>query len=323
MTDPILELNDLKVYYQTLKGNVKALDGVTLSINPGEIVGLAGESGCGKTTLGYSLIRLKKPMRYVSGDMKLGGQSLVKKSENELNAIRFKELAMIPQAAMNAFSPTKKIKTFISDLVRQHGITPNGALFNKINERLDIVNLRHEVLNQYPIELSGGMKQRIIMVISTLLDPQLLVADEITSALDVTSQRFVAQLLVDFKNRGIIKAVIFITHDLAILSQIADRIVIMYAGRIAEAAPTDKIIHHPRHPYTRAFLSALPQLGVRFKQKTLQGISGTPPQLLEIGPGCRFRFRCPHAKSLCEEKDPVVEHIDATHSLACHYWKSL
>ncbi|BBE31664.1 dipeptide/oligopeptide/nickel ABC transporter ATP-binding protein [Tepiditoga spiralis] len=317
MSKNILNVNDLKVYYKTLKGYVKALDGISFKVNEKEILGVAGESGCGKTTLGHSLILLKKPMKYISGEANLLNKDLMKLNAKEMNKTRFKDISIIPQAAMDSFSPTKKIKDFIKDLVEEHGIKADENFFEKVKKRFKMVNLSLDVLNRYSIELSGGMKQRVILVISTLLDPKLLIADEITSALDVSSQKFVAKMLSNFRDEKIVDSIIFITHDLSILYQIADKIMIMYAGHIAEIASSEDIIFNPKHPYTKALISSLPKIGTRFENEKLDGIEGTPPNLLNFGNGCRFRFRCPYAFDKCEKEAPPKTIISNDHEVYC------
>ncbi|NUU97607.1 ABC transporter ATP-binding protein [Marinitoga sp. 1138] len=321
--EKVLEVNNLKIYYKTLKGYVKAIDDVSFYIKSGEILGIAGESGCGKSTLGNGLILLKPPMNYISGEAKLNGINLMALSKKEMKRIRFKDISIIPQYAMDAFSPTKKIKKFISDLVKEHGINPDNKFFEKVKERLRLVNLDESVLNKYSVELSGGMKQRMIMVISTLLDPDLLIADEVTSALDVSSQRYVCDMLVKFRDLGIIKSMIFITHDVAVLNQIADRIMIMYAGQVAEIGDTETILHNPKHPYTQALVNSIPKSNIRYKEKKLTSIEGTPPNLLNIGEGCRFRFRCPYATEICKTKTPKIEELSSDHQIACWNWKKI
>lgn len=322
MSENILEIRNLKAYYKILKGEVKAVDDITFDIKKGEILGLAGESGCGKSTLASTLISRKPPLHYISGEVKLLGKDIMNMGKEEFQKMRLKNISIIPQYALDAFSPTKKIGKFIADLVSEHGINPDAKFFEKVKERLDLVNLDHSVLDRYAMELSGGMKQRVIMVISTILDPEFIIADEITSALDVSSQRFVATLLGKLRDEGIIGSVLFITHDLSILYQIAERIMIMYAGHFVEIGPTDEIIGNPRHPYTKALISSLPRVGVQYKDKKLSGIKGTPPPLLNIGEGCRFRFRCPYAIEKCEET-PIREKIDDGHYIACWRWKDI
>jgi peptide/nickel transport system ATP-binding protein len=312
-----LQVENLKVYYQTLHGDVKALDGATFTVQGGEIMGLAGESGCGKTTLGHSLIRLTPPMRFVEGRVTLDDQELPVWDMRKMNHFRFKKISIIPQYAMNAMNPTRKIGKMIAELLGSRNMGFKAAL-PELKRRLDLVKLPHDVLNMYPIELSGGMKQRMVMVISTLMNPSLLIADEITSALDVSSQKAVAEMLVEFRNQGYCNSVIVITHDMSILYQIADSIMIMYAGQLAEKASTRAIIHAPRHPYTKLLISSLPEIGVKYSEKRLTGIPGKPPLLLDPPTGCRFRERCPVAFAKCLEEPPFIE-IEKDHFVAC--WK--
>ncbi|MFW6287508.1 MAG: ABC transporter ATP-binding protein [bacterium] len=322
MSENILEIKNLKAYYKILKGDVKAVDDITFSIKRGEILGVAGESGCGKSTLASTLVSRKSPLTYVSGDVKLLGQDIMHMNRKEFRKLRLKNISIIPQYALDAFSPTKKIKTFIGDLVEEHGVKANRKFFEKVEERFDMVNLEASTLNRFSIELSGGMKQRVIMIISTILDPEFIIADEITSALDVSSQRFVATMLANLRDEGIIGSAMFITHDLSILYQIAERILIMYAGNFAEIGPTDELVFNPRHPYTKALIASLPQVGIQYKDQKLSGIKGTPPHLLNIGPGCRFRFRCPYAEEQCEQT-PEREKVAEGHYVSCWRWKEL
>jgi peptide/nickel transport system ATP-binding protein len=301
-----LHVEDLRVYYRTLAGDVKALDGVSFDVADGEIMGLAGESGCGKSTLGKSLIRLDGRMRYVGGHAVLDGEELPIWDDEAMNRFRFRDVSIVPQYAMSALNPTRKIGRMIRELLRARGVRPNG-IQQELERRLELVGLDPDVLGLYPIELSGGMKQRVVMVLSTLLDPSLLIADEITSALDVSTQKAVAQTLVEFRDRGFVKSMIVITHDLAVLAQVADTILVMYAGKLAEKAPAEEIVSNPQHPYTRMLISSLPEVGVRYEEKELRGIPGRPPSLLGPPTGCRFRDRCPLATARCAQEPPWVE----------------
>jgi len=312
-----LQVENLTVYYQTLRGDVRALESATFTVADGEIMGLAGESGCGKTTLGHSLIRLTPPMRFVEGSVTLDNEELPVWDMGRMNDFRFKKISIIPQYAMNAMNPTRKIGKMTSELLESRKVSFKTTL-PELKRRLDLVKLSHDVLNMYPIELSGGMKQRMVMVLSALLDPSLLIADEITSALDVSSQKAVAEMLVEFRDREFVKSVIVITHDISILYQIADSIMIMYAGQLAEKAFTEVIIHAPRHPYTKLLISSLPKVGVKYSEKRLTGIPGNPPLLLDPPIGCRFRDRCPLAFDKCVEVPPFIE-IEKDHFVAC--WK--
>ncbi len=317
--DVILKVNNLKIYYSTLHGNVKAVDDVSFEIKKHEVLGIAGESGCGKSTLSNSLLMLKPPMKYHGGEALIDGVNIMTLSRKEVKKIRYRKISIIPQYAMDALNPTKKIKEITRDLLREHDEEFERKI-DLIEERLQIVNLTKSVLNMYPIELSGGMKQRVVMVISTLLNPNVLIADEITSALDVSSQKAVIQMLYRMKEEHIVGSIAFITHDLAILYQIADRIMIMYAGKIAEISPTEEIVRQPLHPYTRMLMASLPKMGLRYNEVKLKGISGYPPNLLEIGPGCRFRERCPVAMQLCTQDPPLFD-IEGR-KVACWLYKS-
>jgi len=312
-----LQVENLRVYYQTLSGDVKALDGATFSIADGEIMGLAGESGCGKTTLGHGLILLTPPMRFVEGCVTLDDEELPVWDMERMDNFRFKKISIIPQYAMNAMNPTRKIGKMTSELLESRKVDSRTTL-PELERRLDLVELSRDVLDMYPIELSGGMKQRMVMVISTLLNPSLLIADEITSALDVSTQKAVAEMLVEFRDRKFVNSMMVITHDISILYQIADSILIMYAGQLAEKASTEVIIHSPRHPYTKLLISALPKVGVKYAERRLTGIPGTPPLLLDPPVGCRFRERCPVAFDRCLQEPPFIE-IEKDHFVAC--WK--
>jgi peptide/nickel transport system ATP-binding protein len=313
-----LQVKDLTVYYQTLRGDVHALESATFGIADKEIMGLAGESGCGKTTLGQSLIFLNPPMRFIKGSVTLDNVQLPIADTRKMNRVRFKKVSLIPQYAMNAMNPTRKIGKMVSELLNSKDVSYTSVL-PELKRRLDLVRLPYDVLNMYPIELSGGMKQRMVMVLSTMLNPSLLIADEITSALDVSSQKAVSEMLVQFRDRGYCKSVIVITHDISVLYQIADTILIMYAGQLAEKGPTDVIVHSSQHPYTKMLISTLPEVGVRYVDKQLAGIPGAPPLLLIPPTGCRFRERCPLAFEKCLEKPPFVE-TEKNHFVAC--WKA-
>jgi peptide/nickel transport system ATP-binding protein len=314
-----LRVENLKVYYRTLAGDVQALDGVTFGIADGEIMGLAGESGCGKSTLGNGLIYLSGRMKHVGGKVELDNKELPIADLEAMNRFRFKELSIIPQYAMSALNPTRKIGRMAKELIESRGVDYQSIL-PEFTRRLELVGLSEDVLEMYSLELSGGMKQRTVMVLSTLLNPSLLIADEITSALDVSTQKAVAEMLVEFRDRGFVKSMMVVTHDLSILHQIADTILVMYAGHLAEKAATQVIINSPRHPYTRLLISSLPEVGVTYAKKRLTGIAGTPPALLNPPTGCRFRERCPLAFEKCQEQPPFIE-VDQDHFVAC--WKEI
>jgi peptide/nickel transport system ATP-binding protein len=312
-----LHVRDLRVYYRTLAGDVKALDGVSFDVADGEIMGLAGESGCGKSTLANSIVRIEGRMKYVGGSVALDEVGLPLGDPVAMDAFRFLAISIIPQYAMSALNPTRRIGTMIAELLESRG-RRFADLSDELARRLDLVGLARDVLQRYPIELSGGMKQRVVMVTSTLLDPSLLIADEVTSALDVSSQMAVAQTLVEFRDRRFVDSMIVVTHDVAILYQITDTLAVMYAGKLVEKAPTDAVMATPVHPYTRLLVSSLPEAGARYEEKRLHGIPGSPPSLLRPPVGCRFRSRCPRADAECAEEPPLVE-VRPGHFAAC--WK--
>jgi peptide/nickel transport system ATP-binding protein len=313
-----LSVRNLTVYYRSLRGDVKAVDGATFELADGEIMGLAGESGSGKSTLGKSLIRMDARMRYVAGEVELDGRELPIADDARMNPFRFTEVSIVPQYAQSALNPTRRIGAMAEDLLAARRVRPDKVM-PELRRRLDLVGLPADVLGRFPMELSGGMKQRVVMVLSSLLDPSLLIADEVTSALDVSTQRAVAELLVEFRDRGFVKSIIVITHDLSILSQIADTILVMYAGKLAEKAPAETVIEAPRHPYTQLLLSALPEVGVRYADQRLSGIPGSPPSLIDPPAGCRFRARCPLAFERCEQ-EPGFAPVAPGHDAAC--WKA-
>lgn len=294
-----LTVTDLRVHYRTLRGEVRALDGVSFDLADGEILGLAGESGCGKTTLGKSLIRLDGRMRHAGGTVTLDGDDVPVADDRAMNAFRFHRISLVPQYSMSALNPTRRIGRMIRELLASRGVSVDTP---ELHRRLDLVGLDHDVLNRYPIELSGGMKQRTVMVISTLLDPSVLIADEVTSALDVSTQRAVVGALTGLRDKGLVTSMIFVTHDLGLTSHIADSIMVMYAGKLAEKAPTKVLTTAPRHPYTKLLLGSLPEVGARYADKPLKGIAGAPPSLLNPPAGCRFRDRCPLADEQCAEE---------------------
>ncbi|UNQ73332.1 ABC transporter ATP-binding protein [Infirmifilum sp. NZ] len=314
----LLNVENLRVYYETDRGYVKAVDNVSFEVREGEVFGIAGESGCGKSTLVQSLVLLKPPLKHISGDALLNGLSLFKSDIKTLEKIRMKEISIIPQYALNALNPTRKVRDIVVDIIRSKGYPLSEREVEELLEqRLSMVMLSKRVKDMYPIELSGGMRQRVSLVISTLLNPKLLIADEITSALDVSTQRRILELLQDFMKTGIVKSLIFVTHDLASLYQIADRIMIMYAGKVVELGPIDEIINNPAHPYTRALISSVPKLGASYKTGRLSGLKGHPPSLLNPPTGCRFHPRCPYAARRCVNEEPPMVKVGEEHYVSC------
>ena len=291
-----LEVENLTTRYQTSKGQVHALDDVNFSLEKGESIGIAGESACGKSTLGLSMIRMIQGGKIVSGKINLDGESILDLTESDFNRnYRWKKIAMVFQGAMNSLDPVYTIKQQFVEILKQHKYEGDSdtLIFKAINS----VNLDESVLKKYPHELSGGMKQRIIIAMALLLRPKFVIADEPTTALDVLIQAQIVNLLKKLKKDGM--SIMLITHDLAILSEIADKIGIMYGGKMIEFGNSNAIYKNPKHPYTQGLLESIP---------TLHGgkpkfIKGNPPDLLSPKEGCKFIDRCPEAMEKCK-KDP-------------------
>jgi peptide/nickel transport system ATP-binding protein len=313
-----VSVENLSVAYRSRRGDVTAVDNVSFTLADGEIMGLAGESGSGKSTLGNALIYLDPRMKQTGGKVMLDGKELPIADMKAMRPMRMKEVSLVPQYAMSALTPTRKIGKLTRDLLKSHGVRDRDEVFAEMNRRIELIGLKKDVLSKYSFELSGGMRQRVTIIMSTLLNPSLLIADEVTSALDVSTQRAVGEMLLEFRDRGYIKSAITITHDLSILAQIADTITVMYAGRLAEKASTSTVVNEPLHPYTQALIASLPEVGVRHDQTTLTGIPGRPPSLVNPPAGCRFRDRCPFAFAKCTETPPFEE-VRPGHFAAC--WK--
>jgi peptide/nickel transport system ATP-binding protein len=295
-----LAVSGLKAYYFTEKGPVKAVDGVNLQLSGSESMGIVGESACGKSTLGAALMRsMQPPGKIVGGIIMLNDNDILKMAEQEFNrSVRWKKIAMVFQGAMNALDPVYSVESQLQEILREHGF--GGNVEDKISESLSAVGLDPSVARRYPHELSGGMKQRVVIAMALLLEPDLLIADEPTTALDVLVQSQIIALLKRLrKEKGI--TIILITHDLALVAQLADRIGIMYAGQLVEVGFADEVYRSPKHPYTQALIAAVPRL--RSKEKKINFVAGSPPSLLSPPAGCRFYARCPHAMDVCK-KDP-------------------
>ncbi|MEM1878885.1 MAG: ABC transporter ATP-binding protein [Desulfurococcaceae archaeon] len=312
----MLEAEDYRVYYKTLSGYIRAVDGVHIKVYSGLIVGIIGESGCGKSTLAQSIVYPKYPMFYAGGKLVFDEKyNLTEIPLNERKKLLLTHLAYIPQYALDALPVIKKIGNFIADIAKDKGVSKE-ELLSLFKERLKQVNLPMKVLDMYPIELSGGMRQRVVIAITTLLKPKLLIADEPTSALDVVTQRQVLELLRDLRDQKLVESLVMISHDVASIRQIADYIATMYAGKIVEIGPVEDTIKDPLHPYTSLLIKAIPPIGASYKTERLRGLSGSPPSLLNPPPGCRFHPRCPHAFSRCKQEEPPLVKVGNS-TVAC------
>jgi peptide/nickel transport system ATP-binding protein len=315
----LLELRGLTVEY----GRARAVDGVDLTVHEGEILGLAGESGCGKTTIANAVMRILRPPGRISGGSVLfRGEDLVGKSDEDMRQFRWRNVSMVFQSAMNALNPVMRVGDQFVDAMRAHERIDRKRALAQAEELLELVGIDRDRIRAYPHQLSGGMRQRVIIAIALALNPELIVLDEPTTALDVVVQREIMQQVEALK-QDFGFAVLFITHDVSLLLEFADRIAIMYAGEVVESASAQKLGADPQHPYTQGLLQSFPPLSGPLERLT--GIPGSPPDLRNPPSGCRFHPRCPHCKpdngSLYLRQTterPVLREIAPGHEVACH-----
>ncbi|MGB9759963.1 MAG: ABC transporter ATP-binding protein [Thermoproteota archaeon] len=319
-----LKAVNVRGYYKTIRGYVKAVDGCSLATHEGDIIGLAGESGSGKSTLGKLLIGYNKPpLNLISGHVDIGNIKIYNLSWNERRKLWGSLVTMIPQYSMNSLNPVIKISDFIVDTIKQHSKEISKKdIIEKAIQRFDELQLSQSVLNMYPFELSGGMKQRVVIVASTLLNPSVIVADEPTSALDVSTQRALLELLYKIVKQKIVKSMVIISHDIATLYQISNYVYIMYAGKVVEASNTEELIGDPLHPYTKILINAVTTPEPTTRKQKLVSMSGAPPNLLNPPIGCRFYHRCPFAMEKCKSEEPPLWEIKPGRFVACWLYKN-
>ena len=298
---PKIEISDLSVDYKTSHGDIHALENMEFQLEDGESIGIAGESACGKSTLGLTIIRMLQGGNIVSGKITFNGESILDMPDSKFDgSMRWKEISMIFQGAMNSLDPVFTIKQQFDDLLKQHGFGSNADKITR--DAISAVNLDYSVLKKYPHELSGGMKQRIVIAMALVLKPKFVIADEPTTALDVLIQAQIVNLLKNLKKKGM--SLMLISHDLAILSEVAEKIGVMYGGKMIEFGTSAEIYRNPKHPYTQGLLNSIPTLR---KQKKLKFIPGSPPDLSTTKPGCRFFDRCPEAMDKCKTDPPKIK----------------
>jgi peptide/nickel transport system ATP-binding protein len=313
-----LRVRDLRVHYHTQEGPVRAVDGISFSLGEGERFGLVGESGSGKTTAAFAILQLTRPpARIEGGAVLLGNQDLTHLSEEELRKMRFSQIALIPQGAMNSLNPVMRIRDQLADVIREHekGIS-RSDIDRRIGDILEKVGLGKGIAQMYPHQLSGGMKQRVCIAMAISLRPRIIIADEPTSALDVVTQRQVMETLAGVQEM-LGASVILVGHDMGLMAQFVDTIGVMYAGRLVEIAPVADLFREPLHPYSRLLISTLPSLETK---GAFKGIPGIAPSLRRLPSGCHFHPRCPRAMPSCSSVLPQLVETRPGRWVACHLY---
>jgi peptide/nickel transport system ATP-binding protein len=311
----VLSVEDLKTHYFIKNKPVKAVDGVSFTIDKGQSLGIAGESGCGKSTIALSIMRLIRTGK-IEGKILLEDQSILDLPEKEFNKLRWEKISMVSQAAMGGFNPVFRIGYQIAEAMKHHRKISTKDSWEKAETLFKLVNIDPSRTRNFPHELSGGMRQRSMIAMALALDPTLVIADEPTTALDVVNQAQVIKLLRELQHR-LNLAIVFISHDLSLLAQACDRVMIMYAGKSAEIGDIQTIFENARHPYTQALIGSFPDINNR--RRPLTCLKGSPPDLSNLPSGCKFHPRCPDVKDLCKSEEPVMKKIGSGHSVACHF----
>lgn len=315
----LLEVKDLQTTFFTDDGAVRAVDGVSFSVEAGQVVGIVGESGCGKSVTMLSIMRLLSARHSATTGMaSFDGEDLLSIPNKKMREIRGKQISMIFQDPMTSLNPVYRIGVQIVEALRLHDkAISRVAAFDRAEQMLAAVGIPspRERLRSYPHELSGGMRQRVMIAMALINDPKVLIADEPTTALDVTTQAQILELIRKLRNE-FSSAVVFITHDLGVVAELCDEVVVMYAGKVVESAPVDEIFENPQHPYTWGLLGSLP--GRNLGNDRLYSVPGSPPSLLDPPTGCRFMARCAHAMSICETEPPLEILDHSEHAVACH-----
>jgi oligopeptide transport system ATP-binding protein len=315
----ILEIQDLHVSFKTYVGEVQAVRGINLEVAEGECLGIVGESGCGKSVTAHSIMQLLKspPAEYKKGSILFEGDDLLKKTEKEMQSVRGNTISMIFQDPMTCLNPTQKVGKQIAEVIRQHKNIDKKQAFKEAEKMLELVAVTepHKRVHQYPHEFSGGMRQRVMIALALACAPKLLIADEPTTALDVTIQAQILELLQSLQKK-MNMSIILITHDLGVVAKMCDKVAVMYAGQIVESGLASELFENPSHPYTKGLLSAIPRMDIS-REKPLQTILGAPPDLFEPPIGCAFFARCSEAMKICENNRPEIESVAEFLESAC------
>ncbi|CCU84181.1 MULTISPECIES: ABC transporter ATP-binding protein [Mesotoga] len=318
-SEQLLQCRNLVAGYRIKSGFVHAVDDVSFDLERGGFLGIAGESGCGKSTLAFAIMRLLKDNATIeNGSLFFNGTDLVGLREEEMKKIRWVDISMAFQSAMNALNPVLSIGEQLTDVIHAHGEVRQSEARDRAIEALKLVDIPRDRFNSYPHQLSGGMKQRVMIAMALILNPDLIIMDEPTTALDVVVQRTIIEKIQELR-KSLGFSVIFITHDLSLLVEISDTLAIMYAGKIVEYGNSDELFNMPLHPYTIGLMNSFPSLTGKITR--MGGIEGKPPDLLNPPEGCRFHPRCPHAMDICEKSCPALQKVDPRHSVACFLHK--
>lgn len=319
--EAVLQVDHLKTYFHLEKGKTaKAVDDISFKVSPGETVALVGESGSGKSISALSIMQLiNKPGRIEGGTIRLNGEDITKYNTKQMTKIRGNEIAMIFQEPMTALNPVFTIGNQIMEIVRKHKKMNKQEAYEHAVHLLKLVGLSRaeELMKEYPHQLSGGMRQRVMIAMAISCDPKLLIADEPTTALDVTIQAQILDVMNELKERFHM-ALLLITHDVGVVSQYADRVIVMYGGQIVEAATTEELLSSPKHPYTKGLLGSLPMVDKHVKR--LETIKGTVPPAYDFPSGCRFSTRCPHVMDKCFAENPCLTNVAVEHDVRCHLY---
>jgi peptide/nickel transport system ATP-binding protein len=319
VTEPLLEVEDLSVRFDTDEGTVHAVDGMSLTLGSGQVLGVVGESGCGKSVTALSILGLLPPTATVTGSVRFEGVDLLRASRSHLRGVRGRKVSFVFQEPMTSLNPVFRVGRQIEEVLREHLTLSRRAARQRAVELLDLVHIPdpQRRVDEYPHQLSGGMRQRVMIAMALACDPKILIADEPTTALDVTIQAGILDLLRELRAR-LGTAIVLITHNLGVVADLADRVVVMYAGRKAEEAPVEELFAHPQHPYTIGLLGAIPRAGAAHDGR-LQEIPGRVPALAELPGHCAFAERCPRADELSWSEVPRLREVRPDHAVACFH----
>lgn len=315
----LLEVGDLKTYFKTQEGTLKAVDGISFNLDKGQAMGLAGESGCGKTTAALSIMKLLPANGFIAGgSINFMGQDMSKVTGDKLRAIRWRDISIIFQGAMNALNPVKRVGDQITEPILLHEKVEEEDAMKRVKELFELVGINPNRVREYPHEFSGGMRQRVMIAMALACRPKLVICDEPTTALDVMIQAQILQLLKSLQQE-LDLAMIIISHDLSVLAETCDQLAIMYAGKIVERSTAVEVFANPQHPYTKGLIAAFPN--IRGERRMPASIAGNPPNLINAPTGCRFSVRCYAAQDICKVEEPPLVEVLPGHFAACHFVK--